>query len=357
MEQGDLTEFISSVSGDKYLRVEEELGGGFVRLKTAEAERRQAKHDIRAVEDIVIEMLRNARDAGADAIFVATTRDGNLRDLTVIDDGSGVPDDMREHIFEPRVTSKLDSMVVDTWGVHGRGMALFSIRSNARDARVIESRPGEGSSFVVIIDGNELSERADQSTIPALERGDDGEYTVVRGPHNIARTVIEFAAENRHAIDVYMGSPADIVATMVAYGRRRLTDKELLFCDDPNDLPLCTRLGACTDAAELVGTAELLGLGISERTAHRVLGGQVVPQRPLIEQAIRTSQRGHKSPDIFKDSRGLSISKEDLDTFTRHLEDAFEDISERYYLNLTKKPKITVSGDSIHVRFDIEKDR
>ena len=46
MFDSDLADFISSVSGDDQLAVEENLGDGFVRLRTAEAERRQAKHDI-----------------------------------------------------------------------------------------------------------------------------------------------------------------------------------------------------------------------------------------------------------------------------------------------------------------------
>ncbi|MDD7203202.1 MAG: ATP-binding protein, partial [Coriobacteriaceae bacterium] len=99
MFDSDLADFISSVSGDDQLAVEENLGDGFVRLRTAEAERRQAKHDIRSVEDIVIEMLRNARDAHAHSIYVATVRDENEKRLVFIDDGDGVPDHMREAIF------------------------------------------------------------------------------------------------------------------------------------------------------------------------------------------------------------------------------------------------------------------
>ena len=54
MEDSNLLGFIEEVSGDQHLRVEEDYGQGFVRLRSAEAERRQAKHDIRCVEDIVI---------------------------------------------------------------------------------------------------------------------------------------------------------------------------------------------------------------------------------------------------------------------------------------------------------------
>ena len=45
-EDKSLLEFVSTLSGGDVLRVEESLGNGFVRLRVAEAERRQAKHDI-----------------------------------------------------------------------------------------------------------------------------------------------------------------------------------------------------------------------------------------------------------------------------------------------------------------------
>ncbi|MGL5172325.1 MAG: ATP-binding protein, partial [Olsenella sp.] len=135
-EGSDLVSFVASMGGERQLRVEENLGEGYVRLRVAEAERRQAKHDIRCVEDVVIEMLRNARDAGARHIYVATTRVGNLRTTTMLDDGSGIPADMQSKIFEARVTSKLESVRMDRWGVHGRGMALYSVKENSVSAEV-----------------------------------------------------------------------------------------------------------------------------------------------------------------------------------------------------------------------------
>lgn len=56
--------------------------------RSSEAERRQAAQDIRSSEDVVIELLRNARDAGASRIFLATQKTGNERLLTVLDDGT-----------------------------------------------------------------------------------------------------------------------------------------------------------------------------------------------------------------------------------------------------------------------------
>ena len=94
-----LEAFIENVCGDSHLRVEDDLGDGFVRLRSAEAERRQAAHDIRSTEDIVIEMLRNARDAHAKSIFLAVSREGQRRRLVMVDDGDGVPPSMHERIF------------------------------------------------------------------------------------------------------------------------------------------------------------------------------------------------------------------------------------------------------------------
>ena len=216
-----LIDFISSVSGDAYLKVEESLGDGYVRLKISEAERRQAKHDIRGVEDIVVELLRNARDAHAQHIYVATARDGDERSLTVIDDGIGVPAHLHDSIFEPRVTSKLETMVMDRWGVHGRGMALYSVRSNATSAQITSSDLHKGTAVRVTVDTTKLSERSDQSTWPVVERTDDGHLTVVRGPHNIVRRVLEFACEHPE-VDVCLGTPTEVLATLFAHARERL---------------------------------------------------------------------------------------------------------------------------------------
>ena len=94
-----LLNLVSAVSGDTYLKVEENLGDGYVRLRVSEAERRQAKHDIRSFEDVVVELLRNARDARAQRIFIANSRDGDTRTLIMIDDGVGMPSQIgRAHV-------------------------------------------------------------------------------------------------------------------------------------------------------------------------------------------------------------------------------------------------------------------
>ncbi len=357
MPNDDLLNFVTSVSGDAYLKVEENLGDGFVRLKVSEAERRQAKHDIRGNEDIVVELLRNARDAHAQRIFLATGRDGDVRTLTVVDDGVGIPASLQELVFEPRVTSKLETMTMDSWGVHGRGMALFSIRSNAQTARIASSGSHKGASIVIATDTTTLAERADQSTWPAVERDETGAHRVARGPHNIVRRVVEFALEHPE-LDVFFGSPTEIVSTLVMLARFELDESDLLFCENVERLPVWQRPGAAADAGELADTAESLGLPISERTAHRILGGEITPVRTVRAIATGTAEPTGEAapPDLYRDRRGLKIDGDDLDRFKRELETAFDTIAERYYLSLRCEPKITVGREDIRVRFEVEKE-
>lgn len=358
-DANELISFIASMSGEGNLRVEENLGDGFVRLRVSEAERRQAKHDIQHVEDIVVEMLRNARDAGAQSVYVATGKEEGVRTLLFLDDGSGVPLEMRERIFDARVTSKLESMRMDRWGVHGRGMALFSIRQNAREARVVASGVDLGSSFRILVDTDSLPERADQSTWPHVAKGDDGVLTCVRGPHNIARTVCEFACEELHGCDVYLGTPTEIAATMFLHSQKRVDTTRLLFLDSEERLPVVDRLSCAADAADFMRIASSLGIDISERTAHRILGGSIPALRSVASRLLREkTETAHRSPqiDLSRDRRGLKIDREDIAAFSRGVEREFSDLASKYYLSLMRDPRVRVTRDKITITFDIAKD-
>lgn len=356
MDKDSLIDLVSAVSGDAYLKVEENLGDGFVRLRVSEAERRQAKHDIRSIEDVVVEMLRNARDAHAQRIFVATTRDGDERFLAMIDDGVGVPEGMQERIFEPRVTSKLETMVMDRWGVHGRGMALFSVKSNVSKVRVAASGTHKGAAFVVSADVSELGERADQSSWPALERDEAGLLKVARGPHNIIRRVLEFACEHPE-VDVYLGSPVEVLATLHLISKDTLDTADLLFCDDVERLPVWQRPGAACDASDLVRIGEGIGLAISERTAHRILSSELGRLDPVVSLAQAEEEPVKPAgPDIYKDRRGLKIHHGDMTEFKREVTAAFDRLADRYYVHLRGEPRVSVGRDGITVRFDIDKE-
>lgn len=355
----DLISFVASMAGEGSLRVEENLGAGFVRLRVSEAERRQAKHDIQHVEDIVVEMLRNARDAGAHSIYVATAKEDGMRTLLFIDDGCGVPDEMRERIFDARVTSKLESMKMDRWGVHGRGMALFSIRQNARSAQVVASGPQRGSALRVVADTASLPERADQSSWPHIEKDERGHLACVRGPHNILRAACEFACEELHACDVYIGSPTEIAATLFRRASTAVDASRLLFIDDEGELPVSQRLACAGDAADFIRIAASLGLELSERTAHRILAGTIEPLRSVASRLLcerDVTPKPAQPVDLARDRRGLKIAHDDLEVFSRSLERDFNELASRYYLSLSREPKIRVMHDRITVTFDLGKE-
>jgi hypothetical protein len=351
----ELIDFVSAVSGETYLKIEENLGDGFVRLRISEAERRQAQHDIRSFEDVVVELLRNARDAHAQHLFVATSREGTARTFTMIDDGVGIPEPLQDAVFEPRVTSKLETMVMDRWGVHGRGMALFSVRSNVSEARVACSESHRGAAITIVSDTEMLPERADQSSWPTIERSEAGVLEVVRGPHNIVRRVLEFACEHPE-LDVYYGSPVEIVATVYAMARDEVDSSELLFCDEPSRLPVWQRPAGASDAEELVAVAREVGLPISERTAHRIIAGELMPLETVLSQATQEEPVAEKTPDIYRDRRGLKIHHGDLTSFKRDLTGAFDTLAEKYYLHLRGEPRIHVGKDEIRVKFDVDKE-
>jgi len=355
-DKDTLIDLVSSVSGEEYLKVEEDLGEGFVRLRVSEAERRQAKHDIRGVEDIIVELLRNSRDSHARQVFVASWRDIDTRHLIVIDDGLGIPSKLQDLVFEPRVTSKLETMRTDRWGIHGRGMALFSIRANVTEAAVAASEPNKGTAICIRADTVHLPERADQSTWPMVTPDPDGALEVVRGPHNIIRKIAEFACEHPD-IHIYLGTPTEIVTTLCALTHHGLGATDLMFANDPSRFPIWQRPATASDASEMVMLADTLRLPISERTAHRILADELVPLETVAEQLSFCDDPEPETPvDIYSDQRSLRIHHTDLDDFKRELQHAFDTLSDRYYLNLKGEPRITVGKHDIRVRFQIDKE-
>lgn len=372
MAGDSLASFIEDVCGDSHLRVEADLGGGFVRLRSVEAERRQAAHDIRSTEDIVIEMLRNARDAHASHIFLAVTRDGQARRLVMVDDGDGVPPAMHGRIFEPRVTSKLDTVHMDKWGVHGRGMALYSIAVNAQRAYIAASDAGKGSSFVVETDLARLGEKTDQSTFPTFELGEGGSVAV-RGPRNIVRTACEFAIECRDACAVHVGSATDVAAALYAFGLSSVTAEDRVFCRDAEALPVCVRLAACGDPGTFAQCAAALGLEMSERSARRILDGEIAPAPSLLSR-IRIEGAPASAPEpapgaaaskgadgalqrIAADARGLRVADVDLEALSARIAEAFAPLARDYYLVAGVQPEIKVSKDALRISIPLVKMR
>lgn len=366
MDSTSLTNFVESVCNESHLRVETDLGGGFVRLKSEEAERRQAAHDIRTTEDALIELLRNSRDAHAHSIFIATSKSERVRKLLVIDDGDGIPDFMKELVFEPRVTSKLDTMHFDKWGVHGRGMALYAVRTNAQACGVVQSQPAAGTALFADFNTDSVSEKTDQSTFPAFSLNENNRISV-RGPKNIIRTSCEFAFEHRNSVSVYLGSPVEIAATLYAYGKATLSLLDRTFMHDESAIVITKKLALAADEESFCDVARSMGIELSTRSAYRILGGQIAPIDPLLDQIqdsllqqnakppVRSAKKGHEAAPKGK-RKPISFAADDLSDFTMRVKKEYKELAESYYLAKDVDVHAQVRGDALIVRIPLASD-
>lgn len=315
-------------------RIEEDLGFGYVRLLVDEAEKRQAKHDIRSVEDVLIELLRNSRDAQAKHILVAvSTTEDSLKRILVVDDGQGIPIKLHQKVFDSRVTSRLYNLIEDDYGIHGRGMALYAIKARSKEAQVSASEDGKGTAVYVEIDLNELPQRKDQSTWPKVIYRKNS-YEIIQGPHNILRILVEFCLRHNH-LEIFVGSPAEIVATL------RFLIKQGFFVET-----LFEPLGEANNAAELKRLAETVKLNISLRNAYRILKGEIAPVLSIKEKIDLLAER--KRP-----SQKPLIHSADLGKVEKKIKKIIAELGQKYFLNLVEL-KLTHRGKKLNISATFE---
>ncbi len=222
-----------------------DLGAGFARLTGVEGARRGPSR-ITHVEDALLELARNARDAGAANIYVASTlRDRRYRTLTVIDDGHGIPKSHRDLILQPGVTTRHLNPVTEPSDpvVHGAGLSLYQIKGLSLKTRVLST--SSPTSIQATFDTNVLPERTLQSTTRPSKS-------------NLRSTLERFTATtNAHSprLRSYYGPPARILATLLHH----------------HIIP--TR----RDSSGLREAAFGLGLDVSVRSVQRILRGEVRP--------------------------------------------------------------------------------
>ena len=325
----ELISFIASMTGEGNLRVEENLGEGFVKLRVSEAERRQAKHDIQHVEDVVIEMLRNARDAGASKIYVAMQKEEGVRTLLLIDNGSGVPGGYAAIASSMRVSPR--NSRPSKW-IDGAFTAAAWLCSPIRQNCMVAAKLWHPACNSVVRFEWSRTPRLSLSA-PISRRGRRRRVgTTVWWSAPKVRTTsfapaCEFALEELHGCDVYLGSPTEIAATLYAHASSSVEASTYLFTDDPEELPVIDRLGyAARDASDFIAIAHSIGIDVSERTAHRILSGALQPLKSVSSRFLRqrgATSRKPVSVDLVRDRRGLKISSEDLDRFTRSWNGAF----------------------------------
>ena len=104
--------------------------------------------DENALQQVLVNLLTNARDAlgahGEIRIATCTGADANTVKLIVSDTGPGIPPEVLPRIFDPFFTTK----------VRGTGLGLsvsYGIVRDHKGTLEVESRPGEGTTFVLTL--------------------------------------------------------------------------------------------------------------------------------------------------------------------------------------------------------------
>ena len=258
-----------------------DLGAGFARLTGVEGARRGPSR-ITHVEDALLELVRNARDAGATRIYVASSLKGRrFRTLTVIDDGHGIPESHRDLILEPGVTTRHLNPVIEPGDpsvpTHGAGLSLYQIKGLSLGTRVLST--SSPTSIQATFDTSAIPERTLQSA--------------TRPSKSNLRATLERFTETTNAqsprLHSYYGPPARILATLLDH---RIIQRP-------------------RDSAGLRNTALGLGLEVSVRSVQRVLRGEVRPVEGVSAGGSAGRFRGRRAGGGLERGPVLELGEEE----------------------------------------------
>ncbi len=250
-----------------------DLGSGFARLMGAEGSRRGPSR-INTVEDVLRELVRNSRDAGARNVYVASVLKGRrYRILTILDDGHGIPESHRDLAFEPGVTTRhlapiQEPDLIPNATPHGAGLSLFHIRRAAIDAEFTSTSSPTG--IRVILDTHSLPERALQS----------GSRPSRSNQEATLRAFLQSNSPGVNPPDLYLASPSRILATIL--------NNRIIHSGWLRDV-------RGSDVARIAEFADDVGLEVSSRTIRRVMGGEVPTALPLSRHEDEGSKKRERT--------------------------------------------------------------
>lgn len=352
LNNSDMKNFLSELGLKNIENIEQDLGSGYVRLRISEAERRQALQDIKCVEDIIVELLRNSRDANADEIYIATKKTGDSqRIIHFIDDGKGIPQELHNVIFDARVTSKLENAHKDVYGFHGRGMALFSIKLNIEEILLSFSQINAGSAFFLKIDLNKIPEKKDQSVFPEIVEL-EGDLSILGGLNNIPKNLVEFKLQNE-PIELYYGTPSQIILTMRSNAKKKNIFDSLPKYDSfnefrdyikKNNMVKLTYFPCFTNNYNVLSRicTDFFNMNISDRTIQRIIYEEMEPLKSIsLGNLARLSHKKNNDSGIaskkIKQKSSLKLYEE------QNLASRFEDSEINYIMDILLE-KISKEG-------------
>ena len=98
------------------------------------------------LQQVLMNLVANARDAGAACVTIGLSSDGGYVSLTVTDDGSGMDEEVLARVFDPFFTTKGRDRGA------GLGLSLArSVISQLGGAIDVSSTPGAGTTFRILL--------------------------------------------------------------------------------------------------------------------------------------------------------------------------------------------------------------
>ena len=276
-----------------------DLGAGFARLSGVEGFRRSPGR-LRSVEDALFELLRNSRDAGARNVYVASSLSARrYRQLTVIDDGRGIPETHKHLVFEPGVTTRHlnpvpEAPTQDLYrpqdAPHGAGLSLYYVKNAAVSAEVLSA--SSPTAIKVVFDTRFLPEKHLQSNARPSKT-------------NLPATLTRFLAEaTSNSPRLFHASPSRVLSSLIQH-RIILSSQQSQSIEG--------------EARPVWEAALGLGLEVSLRTVHRVLAGHISAADEVGVSMVYGGGRGgagRSVPSAVQEgAQGpiLSLGAEDLD--------------------------------------------
>ncbi len=129
-----------SIKGSKRVRIIKKLGGvGNTTL------------DMRLIESVIANIINNAIEAiessnKGDTIEISTWRENNFINISISDNGPGIPSDVLPMIFDPFFTTK------EVGKGTGLGLSIAHNIVRAHDGEItVKSKEGEGATFIISI--------------------------------------------------------------------------------------------------------------------------------------------------------------------------------------------------------------
>lgn len=91
-----------------------------------------------ALQQAFAALMHNAADAGADSLHIATCRKADAVSIDIVDNGSGIPANLRDKVFEPFFSTRRAQ------GGSGMGLALAQalVRAHGGDVRIAAAERG-----------------------------------------------------------------------------------------------------------------------------------------------------------------------------------------------------------------------